>query len=108
MYNPDKCATVQFNNVKRWLLATMVLILVLCILVVVVSPYIDLPLTTVRACIAAVFFCAGAPARQFSKAHAFVSRDEDVSIGRIASRMPITCSAPGTALLLSLLELLRF
>lgn len=41
---------------KRWLLATMVLILVLCILVIVVSPYVDLPLTTVRTCMAAVLF----------------------------------------------------
>jgi hypothetical protein len=39
---------------KRWLQATMVLILVLCILVIVVSPYVDLPLTTVRSCMAAL------------------------------------------------------
>lgn len=38
-------------NVKRGLLATMVVLLVLCILIIVVSPYVDLPLTTVRACI---------------------------------------------------------
>ena len=41
---------------KRWLLATMVLILVLCILVIVASPYVDLPLTTVRACMFAALF----------------------------------------------------
>lgn len=34
----------------------MVIILVLCIVVIVISPYVDLPLTTVRICIAAVFF----------------------------------------------------
>jgi hypothetical protein len=44
------------NTVKRWLLVTVVLLLVLCILVIVVSPYVDLPLTTVRACLAAVLF----------------------------------------------------
>jgi hypothetical protein len=37
---------------KRRLLATMVFILVLCILVIVISPYVDLPLTTVRTCVA--------------------------------------------------------
>jgi hypothetical protein len=41
---------------KRWLLATLVFILVLCILVIVISPYVDLPLTTVRACLFAVLF----------------------------------------------------
>ncbi|MGE5207018.1 MAG: hypothetical protein ACM3PW_15495 [Chlamydiota bacterium] len=41
---------------KRWLLMTMVFLLVLCIVVIVVSPYVDLPLTTVRACIVAVLF----------------------------------------------------
>jgi hypothetical protein len=40
---------------KRWLLATMVFILVLCILVIVISPYVDLPLTTVRTCVAVLF-----------------------------------------------------
>jgi hypothetical protein len=34
----------------------MVFILVLCIVVIVVSPYVDLPLTTVRTCLAAVLF----------------------------------------------------
>jgi hypothetical protein len=34
----------------------MVVILVLCIVMIVVSPYVDLPLTTVRACLAAVVF----------------------------------------------------
>ena len=44
---------------KRWCLATMVFILVLCILVIVVSPYVDLPLTTIRICLAAVLFAQG-------------------------------------------------
>lgn len=38
---------------KCWFLVTMVFILVLCILVIVVSPYVDLPLTTLRTCVAA-------------------------------------------------------
>ena len=46
---------LQFNNMKRWLLVTMVLILVLCILVIVASPYVDLPLTTVRAFVTVLF-----------------------------------------------------
>jgi len=37
----------------------MVFILVLCILMIVVSPYVDLPLTTVRICLAAVLFAQG-------------------------------------------------
>lgn len=41
---------------RSWLTATLVLALVLCILLIVVSPYVDLPLTTVRTCIAAVLF----------------------------------------------------
>jgi hypothetical protein len=50
--NPKTQSGLQLNNMKRWLLATMVLILVLCILVIVISPYVDLPLTTIRTCVA--------------------------------------------------------
>ena len=56
MCNPNLQPAVQLITVKRWLLATMVFLLVLCIVVIVVSPYVDLPLTTVRACIVAVLF----------------------------------------------------
>jgi hypothetical protein len=52
-------AGVQTYNVNRWWLAAIVLILVLCIVVIVISPYVDLPLTTVRACITAVLFAQG-------------------------------------------------
>jgi phosphate/sulfate permease len=48
--------SLQLNNMKRWLLVTMVFILVLGILLIVISPYVDLPLTTVRACVFAVLF----------------------------------------------------
>jgi hypothetical protein len=54
--NPKTQFGLQSNNMKRWLLATMVFILVLCILVIVISPYIDLPLTTVRACVFTALF----------------------------------------------------
>jgi hypothetical protein len=47
---------LKLNDMKRWLVATLVFILVLCILVIVVSPYVDLPLTTVRACVFALLF----------------------------------------------------
>jgi hypothetical protein len=47
---------LKLNDMKRWLVATLVFILVLCILVIVISPYVDLPLTTVRACVFAVLF----------------------------------------------------
>lgn len=40
---------------RFWFTAAIVVALVLCILVIVVSPYVDLPLTTVRTCIAALF-----------------------------------------------------
>lgn len=54
--NLEASPCVQLYNVNRWWIATMVLLLVLCILVIVVSPYVDLPLTTTRTLITAVLF----------------------------------------------------
>ena len=54
--NLEAPSGVQLYNVNRWWIATMVLILVLCILVIIVSPYVDLPLTTARTFITAVLF----------------------------------------------------
>ncbi len=53
---PQAAFFISKQNMKHCLLVTMVLILVLCILAIVISPYIDLPLTTLRTCLAAVLF----------------------------------------------------
>jgi hypothetical protein len=72
---------LQLNNMKRWLLATMVPILVLCILVIVISPYVDLPLTTVRACGFAVLF---------AQVLLLGGILEEPTLSLVATRMPVS------------------
>ena len=52
--NLESASDVQLYNVNRWWIATIVLILAVCILAIVVSPYVDLPLITTRTFITAV------------------------------------------------------
>lgn len=73
--------SLQLNNMKRWLLATMVFILVLCILVIVISPYVDLPLTAVRAC---------AFAALFAQVLSLGGILEEPTLSLVATRMPVS------------------
>ena len=90
---------LKLNNMKRWLLATMVFILVLCILVIVISPYVDLPLTTVRTCVAVLFaqvLLLGG-----------ILQEPTLSLSLTAIRMPVSDAKPAPCRLrASLLPLL--
>jgi len=85
--------------VKRWLLATMVFILVLCILMIVVSPYVDLPLTTVRICLAAVLFAQGVllggilrePVLFLISTRMYLRRSSRPSYGTRSNFQPLLC-----------------
>ncbi len=72
---------------RSWLTATIVLALVLCILVIVVSPYIDLPLTTVRTCIAALFLM---------QALLLDGTLREPTPSSIGARMPLTAAGQGS------------
>ena len=77
----------------------MVLILVLCILVIVVSPYVDLPLTTVRTCMAGVLFAQVVllasilrePALSFIAIRMYLRRPSRLPNGILTNFLPLLC-----------------